>query len=44
MDKQEILTKLKKFYSISKEYLSEHKYVSAFLTGVVVGFFINILL
>lgn len=38
MNKEEILAKAKELYELTKEYLVEHKNVSAFIGGCVVGF------
>jgi len=43
MNKEEILVKLKSAYKVSKEYLVEHKNVSAFIGGTVVGFTLALL-
>jgi len=43
MNKEEILAKAKEVYEFSKEYLVEHKNVSAFIGGCVAGFILAML-
>jgi hypothetical protein len=42
MNKEEFFEKLKTAYEVSKEYLKEHKGLSAFLGGSVVGFILGL--